>query len=40
MTDGAGTTTWDYDPVGRISEVAAPQGTVAYTYDVAGDGRR
>lgn len=38
LADGTGTTTFQYDPLGRITQVSAPQtGTVGYGYNGRGD---
>jgi RHS repeat-associated protein len=41
MSDGAGTTTWTYDRLGRPLAIDDPfDGTVAYRYDAAGNRTR
>jgi RHS repeat-associated protein/uncharacterized repeat protein (TIGR01451 family) len=37
MTDGTGATTYDYDDLYRTITITAPVGTVAYSYDNAGN---
>ena len=38
MTDGLGTTHWNYDELGRLTSVTDPNGkTVRYTYDAEGN---
>jgi RHS repeat-associated protein len=38
MTDGLGTTTWDYDALGRVTGVNDPfNAAVGYAYDAAGN---
>jgi RHS repeat-associated protein len=38
MTDGAGTTTWTYDAIDRLTNASYPNGDVtAYGYDAAGN---
>ncbi len=37
MSDASGTTTYTYDPLDRLVSKATPEGTLAYTYDGAGN---
>jgi RHS repeat-associated protein len=37
MTDASGTTTYGYDAMDRLTSKAAPEGTLTYTYDSAGN---
>ena len=38
MSDASGTTTWNYEPLtGRLQSKVTPQGTLSYTYDLAGN---
>jgi RHS repeat-associated protein len=37
MTDGAGTQTYAYDPVNRLTQVTRGTDAFAYTYDLAGN---
>jgi uncharacterized protein RhaS with RHS repeats len=37
MTDASGTTNYGYDALDRLSSKATPQGTLSYTYDLAGN---
>jgi RHS repeat-associated protein len=37
MTDASGTTTYTYDNLDRLKTKATPQGTLSYTYDMAGN---
>jgi RHS repeat-associated protein len=37
MADASGTTTYGYDNRDRVTSKATPEGTLAYTYDAAGD---
>ena len=38
MTDLSGTTTYTYEPLtGRLQSKQTPQGTLSYTYDLAGN---
>jgi RHS repeat-associated protein len=37
MTDASGTTTYAYDLRDRLTQKATPEGTLSYTYDLAGD---
>ena len=37
LSDGTGTTSFSYDPLGRITQVQAPNtGTIGYSYDARG----
>ncbi len=37
MSDGLGTTTYNYDALHRLIQAAGPVGTLSYTYDAAGN---
>jgi RHS repeat-associated protein len=40
MTDAHGATQYQYDELGRVTRVEAPEGASAYTYDAAGNRTR
>jgi RHS repeat-associated protein len=37
MTDGSGTTNYQYDLLSELTNVASPNGSIAHTYDLAGN---
>jgi RHS repeat-associated protein len=37
MTDGSGTTTYNYDALNRLTSKVTPEGTLTYTYDGVGN---